>query len=115
MNRLVTKRKIEFEREIEHMERDDSVREITNQMPSNQAKKVTLAAKKVSTPAGESTLGIAYTISSKKGIDEMCDLYFYVPNLPLEYFIPNVINQGRAFTISMRFRTSFSNPNASCW
>jgi hypothetical protein len=31
-----------------------------------------------------------------------CDLFFYVPTLPLEYFVPDVVNQGNVFSVATR-------------
>jgi hypothetical protein len=43
----------------------------------------------------------------------MCDLFFFVPTLPLEYFLPDVIDNGNVFSLSMRVLTIFSHSNVS--
>jgi hypothetical protein len=49
-----------------------------------------------------------YTISPyDEGDDEMCDLFFFVPTLPLEYFLPDVIDNGNVFSLSMRVLNIF--------
>ncbi|KAG7373171.1 hypothetical protein IV203_033895 [Nitzschia inconspicua] len=126
MNRLVTKRKIEFERELSTLDATTVFARLPTKCLLNNQKGYTSSKEGLYSCRGiyswncvhnileegyEPTAPFSpskfnavfpYTISTYgEGDDEMCDLYFYVPTLPLEYFIPNVINQGRAFTISM--------------
>ncbi|KAG7369806.1 hypothetical protein IV203_027552 [Nitzschia inconspicua] len=116
----------EEEAEQEESELENSFEETTDDMPPTPIRNRT-PAKKSSTPAGESTIGVADITSSMKkmnvdpfcphnfnatfpfiissygeGDDEMCDIFFFVPTLPRECFKPDVINNGIAFTLSMR-------------
>jgi hypothetical protein len=99
-------------------------------MPSTPARKRT-PAKKSSTPAGEASVA-DITSSMKKmkvntsavpfnftttfpytssiydeGDDEMLDLFFFIPTLPLGYFLPDVINKGNTFSLAMRVPNFF--------
>jgi hypothetical protein len=49
-----------------------------------------------------------YTMSTyDEGDDEMCDLFFFVPTLPLDYFVPEVGNQGNVFSVATRIPNFF--------
>jgi hypothetical protein len=121
--------------EFEQEDPEDLLAEQTEEdMPSTPARKRTPAKKSSAIPAGESknvavseitssmkkmnvnmsptfnfNTVFPYTISPyDEGDDEMCDLFFFVPTtLPLEYFLPDVIDNGDVFSLSMRVPNTF--------
>jgi peptidoglycan biosynthesis protein MviN/MurJ (putative lipid II flippase) len=44
----------------------------------------------------------------------MCDLFFFVPTLPLDYFVPDVGNQGDVFCVATRTPNFFFSIKGSC-
>jgi hypothetical protein len=115
-----------FEAEdIESLLADQTEEDMPSSTPSKKR-----TPKKASTPAGESSVAVItssmknmnvnasspfsfstvfpYTITTyDEGDDQMCDLFCFVPTLPLEYFLPDVIEKGNVFSLSMRVPNVF--------
>jgi hypothetical protein len=76
--------------------------------PASSVSAVTNSLKKMSvrsshSPPFQFDCVYPYTMSTyDEGDDEMCDLFFLVSTLPLDYFVPDVVNQGNVFSVATR-------------